>query len=136
MFQSIRTAKRQKEPPQIRITPLIDMVFILLIFFIVTASFVSDAGLNVKRPRAGSAQPLAARSIKIAIDAKGQIFLSGQRLSLLSLRPLIKARLIASPDIPAVIIADKATPADIIVKVMDELRLSGIQKIALAAEKI
>ena len=112
------------------------MVFILLIFFIVTTSFVSDAGLNLKRPKANTTQPLAPQSIKIAIDAQNQIYIAGQRVSLLSLRPLIKAKLATNPDIPAVIIADKATPAGIIVKVMDELRISGAQKIALAAEKI
>jgi biopolymer transport protein ExbD len=112
------------------------MVFILLIFFIVTTSFVSDAGLHIKRPKADSAQSINPQSIRIAIDAKSQIFMEGQRLSLLALRPLIKAKLKANPEIPTVIIADKAAPADIIVKVMDELRIGGAQKIALAAEKM
>lgn len=136
MFKSIRAKKNVREKTEIHMTPLIDMVFILLIFFIVTTSFVSDTGLKVSRPQAHTSQDLNRDSMKIAVGASGEIYLAGQRISIFSLRSIVAAKLKRDPELSTVIIADKATPADTLVKVMDELRLGGIKKISLATEKI
>ena len=135
MFQSVRRTKRSQQKAEIKIAPLIDMVFILLIFFIVTTSFVSETGLTVERPAARSAESLESQSVLIGIGSLGEIYLSGRRVGLFSLKPILENKLRNQPNLSVVLVADKATPADLIVQVMDELRLSGVKRIALATEK-
>ena len=135
MFQSVRQKKRSQEKAEIKIAPLIDMVFILLIFFIITTSFVSETGVSVERPAARSAEKLESQSILIGIGSLGEIYMSGRRISLFSLKPLLENNLRNQPRLSVVLVADKATPADLIVRVMDEVRLSGVKRIALATEK-
>lgn len=135
MFQSVRRKKRSQEKAEIKIAPLIDMVFILLIFFIVTTSFVSETGISVERPAARSAENLESQSILIGIGSLGEIYISGRRVGLFSLKPLLENKLRNQPKLSIVLVADKTTPADLIVRVMDEIRLSGVKRIALATEK-
>jgi biopolymer transport protein ExbD len=135
MFQSVRQKNRSKEKAEIKIAPLIDMVFILLIFFIVTTSFVSETGVSVERPAARSAENLESRSILIGIGSLGEIYMSGSRVGLFSLKPLLENKLRNQPELSVVLVADKATSADLIVRVMDEVRMSGVKRIALATEK-
>ena len=135
MFQSVRQKKRSQEKAEIKIAPLIDMVFILLIFFIVTTSFVSETGISVERPAARSAEKLENQSILIGVGSLGEIYISGRRVGLFSLKPLLENKLRNQPKLSVVLVADKITPADLIVRVMDEIRLSGVKRIALATEK-
>ena len=135
MFQSVRQKNRSKEKAEIKIAPLIDMVFILLIFFIVTTSFVSETGVSVERPAARSAENLESRSILIGIGSLGEIYISGSRVGLFSLKPLLENKVRNQPNLSVVLVADKATAADLIVRVMDEVRMSGVKRIALATEK-
>lgn len=135
MFQSVRQKNRSKEKAEIKIAPLIDMVFILLIFFIVTTSFVPETGVSVERPAARSAENLESRSILIGIGSSGEIYMSGSRVGLFSLKPLLENKLRNQPNLSIVLVADKATAADLIVRVMDEVRISGVKRIALATEK-
>ena len=135
MFQSVRRTKRSQQKAEIKIAPLIDMVFILLIFFIVTTSFVSETGLTVERPAARSAENLESQSVLIGIGPLGEIYISGRRVGLFSLKPILENKLRNQPNLSVVLVSDKATSADLIVRVMDELRLSGVKRIALATEK-
>ena len=135
MFRSVRQNKRSQEKAEIKIAPLIDMVFILLIFFIVTTSFVSETGMSVERPAAHSAEIMESQSILIGIGPLGEIYMSGRRVGLFSLKPILENKLRNRPEQSVVLVADKATSADLIVRVMDELRLSGVKRIALATEQ-
>ncbi|MDD5134495.1 MAG: biopolymer transporter ExbD [Phycisphaerae bacterium] len=135
MFQSVRRKKRSQEKAEITIAPLIDMVFILLIFFIVTTSFVSETGVTVERPAAHSAENLESQSTLVGIGPSGEIYISGRRVGLFSLKPLMENKLKNQPNLSIVLVADKATRADLIVRVMDEIRLSGIKRIAIATER-
>jgi biopolymer transport protein ExbD len=135
MFQSVRQKKRSHDKAEIKIAPLIDMVFILLIFFIVTTSFVSETGLTVERPASRSSESLESQSVLIGIGPLGEIYISGRRVGLFSLKPILENRLRNQPNLSVVLVSDKATVADLIVQVMDELRLSGVKRIALATEK-
>ena len=135
MFQSVRRKKRSYEKAEIKIAPLIDMVFILLIFFIVTTSFVSETGLTVERPAARSAENLESQSVLIGIGPLGEIYISGRRVGLFSLKPILQNKLRSWPNLSTILVADKAASADLIVRVMDELRLSGVKRMALATEK-
>ncbi len=119
----------------INISPLIDMVFILLIFFIVTTSFVKETGITVDKPSAATADQLKNQSIMIGITANGDIFHSGKKTNLLSLRAIVKRELVGKKDKPVTIIADANSRNATLIDVIDECKLAGAQKISLASEK-
>ena len=133
MFKSVRSRRATETHAELQMTPLIDMVFILLIFFVVTASFVSETGMGIQRPRASSAEPMSRETVPVTIDPIGQITVDGRRTTLYSLRPLIERRLRSQPGLAVVIVADRAVSVDRTVRVMDEIRGAGITQIALAA---
>lgn len=135
MFKSVRSKRAQQTQAELQMTPLIDMVFILLIFFVVTASFVSETGMGIQRPRASSAEPLPQESVPVTIDSIGRITVDGRMTTLFSLRPLIERRLRTQPGLAVVIVADRAVSMDRTVRVMDEIRGAGITRIALAATR-
>jgi len=135
MFQSTRSKRSLTGQAEIQVTPLIDMVFILLIFFVVTTSFVSEAGLSIQRPQASSAETLPRDSIPVTIDSSGRIAVDGKRTSLFSIRPLVRRRLRNEPGLAVVVVADKVVSADRLVHVMDEIRAAGVTQIALATER-
>lgn len=135
MFKSVRSGRALTTQAEIQITPLIDMVFILLIFFIVTTSFVSQTGLGLERPVSSSSQELPPDTCPVEIDAAGRIALEGRRIGLFSLRPLLERRLRTRPASAVVIVADRTVPAQRIVQIMDEVRAAGINRVALAAQK-
>lgn len=113
--------------------PLIDMVFILLIFFLVTTTFVRETGVTVRRPRASTSETLDRNSLQIGIDPRGRVFVDEQRVDLLSLRPLVERRLRARPALSIVLIADRSTSTGMLVGVMDECRMAGVSRIAVAS---
>ena len=132
MFKSVRSKRAFTEQPEIQMTPLIDMVFILLIFFVVTTSFVSQTGLNIQRPQSTSSQILPHENITIEIDSNGRITIENQRVGLLSLKSLVQKRLRSEPKLTVVLEADKTLSLDRVVSVMDEIRAAGVDKVALA----
>lgn len=118
----------------IDLTPMLDVVFILLIFFIVTTSFVRESGIEVDPPQASTAEVQAQASILLAITSEGDVWVDGQPLPLTALGPVV-ARLHAErPQSSVVIQADKASRSGRLVEVMDRLRQAGVDKIALAAQ--
>ncbi len=119
----------------INISPLIDMVFILLIFFIVTTSFVKETGITVEKPSAATAEQLKNQSIMIGITASGEVFHNGKKTNLLSLRAIVKRELVGQADKPVIIIADEDSRNSTLVDVIDECKLAGAKKISLASEK-
>jgi len=132
MFRSVRSRRALTAQTEIQMTPLIDMVFILLIFFVVTTSFVSETGLDIQRPQSSSSETLPRENIPVAIGADGRITVDGRRVALLSIRPFIQKRLRTQPGLAVVLVADKAVSVDRVVRVMDEIRTAGINEVALA----
>lgn len=132
MFRSVRSKRLLTAENEIQMTPLIDMVFILLIFFVVTTSFVSETGLDIKRPQSSSSETLPHENIPVAIGADGRITADGQRVGLLSIRSFLEKRLRMQPGLAVVLVADKAVSVDRVVRVMDEIRTAGINEVALA----
>ena len=128
-----RLMEQDADDPVINVSPLIDMVFILLIFFLVTTSFVQETGVDVDKPRATSVSPTEAESIRIGISAGGAIHLDGRQVSLLSLRAAVRERL-RGRDRPVVIVSDENATTRMLVDVMDECKLAGAERISLAAE--
>jgi biopolymer transport protein ExbD len=135
MFKSVRSRKSLTGQAEIQMTPLIDMVFILLIFFVVTTSFVTETGIGIERPQANLSESLPRESITVAVRSNGQIVLGGQDTGLFSVRPYVERRFRNQPGLAVVIVADRTVPIDRIVRVMDEIRAAGATDIALATER-
>ena len=118
---------------EINMSPLVDMVFLLLIFFMVTSVFVEETGVEVDQPQAASISDLEKSSILLALNSQGQIFYGGREISLYSLNSLVSS-LIAREKLPLILICDKKTDAEFIIDVIDECRLAGVEKISLGAQ--
>ena len=137
MFQSVqRRANGQGSTPGINLAPLMDMVFILLIFFVVTTTFVRETGIHVERPQAVWSESLDSRSLRVSITAGGAVYTEGRRVSLAALRDRV-ARLTRDGQgrTSVVLIADEQTPASRLVEVMDTAKLAGATDVALATRK-
>ena len=126
---------RSRREPQIGIAPLIDMVFILLIFFLVTTSFVRETGITVNKPVAVSAQTLEKQSILVAITQRGTIHINERQVDLRSLGGMIRKALRRSPNRPVVIVADRKANTGRVVDVIDRCKLAGVKKVSLASTR-
>ena len=115
----------------IDISPLIDCVFILLIFFIVTTTFVEETGVEVDRPQAASAVRLEKTSILIALTAGGEIVYGGREIGISGVQPLVR-RLLQREDLPVIIQADTSSQTGLLVRIIDEAKLAGATKVSLA----
>ena len=118
----------------INISPLIDIVFLLLIFFIVTAVFVGDSGVNINRPAAAVAVPADRQAIRIAIRDDGRIFCDRREISLHSVRAIVAHRLSIKPG-PVVIEADAESRTRRFVDVHDECKLAGAEHVYVATRE-
>ena len=119
----------------IDLTPMLDVVFIMLIFFIVTTSFVKEAGIDVSRPNAATAQKKDKASILIAISQAGDIWIDKRRVDVRSVRANVERLHAESPEGSVVIQADKVSHTGVLVKVMDQVRLAGVSAISIAASQ-
>ena len=120
---------------EINISPLIDMVFILLIFFIVTTTFSRQTGVEVNKPKAKSAITLEKENFTIAVTREGAIHIQDKQVDTERLKIIAAGEVAKKPDTQAVIIADRKADAGSIVDVMDVCKLAGIKKISIAALK-
>ena len=126
-FQRFRE-KQSRGSGEINISPLIDVVFILLIFFIVTTVFVDETGVEVEKPRAASQQELDKNSILIGITAEGGIYHGGREIGVGGMRAVV-GRLIKGEDLPVVIQADRRAATQKTVEVLDEAKLAGAVRV-------
>ena len=125
-----------EENSAINISPMIDMVFILLIFFIVTTVFVEESGFGVDRPNPVAQPELQdedKESVTIRVDKNNQIFYNGEKVAIGSIRPKVSQVLQANPEAPVVVEAQDAANAGLVVTVMDEARLGGANIISLSS---
>ncbi|MBL4576617.1 MAG: biopolymer transporter ExbD [Opitutaceae bacterium] len=118
---------------EINISPLIDMVFILLIFFIVTTVFVEEDGMKVSKPESDSAVSLDKDSINFKLSGT-QVFLEGRDIGVGNVRSAVN-RMIQGRDLPVIINVGKKATAGLLVRVIDESRLGGAEHISLAESK-
>ena len=121
----------QGRTEEINISPLIDMVFILLIFFIVTTVFVEETGVEVDKPQAASAIDLEKNSILLAITGEGNVVYGGRDIGISGVRAVVRRQL-QDDNMPVIVQADKVVPTDLTVRVIDEAKLAGASKVSLA----
>lgn len=119
---------------EINMSPLIDMVFLLLIFFIVTTVFVEETGVEVEKPKAASAVDLNKNSILIALTADGKIMYGGREVLLNSVRGLV-AQHLRDRDVPVVVLADTSSRSGMLVDLVDECKLAGAKQVSIAASR-
>ncbi len=128
-----RRRTREQEESEIDITPMLDVVFIMLIFFIVTASFVKEAGIDVNRPDASTAEVKERGNILVAITENNQVWIDRRQVDVRSVRANIERLRAENPEGAVVVQADKNSKNGLLVKVMDAARLAGVENVSLAA---
>ncbi|HOG69101.1 MAG TPA: biopolymer transporter ExbD [Fibrobacteraceae bacterium] len=126
--------RRKRKEMGIEMGPLMDIVFILLIFFVVTSSFTRETGVDVTKPQAQSASQLEKENILIAITREGTIHIHERQVDMASLQDILKQTLAKTPDREAVVIADKGAVTGTLVQVIDACNLSGVKKVSIAAQ--
>ena len=129
-----RSRNKFAEESSLDLTPMMDIVFIMLIFFIVTTSFVKETGVDINRPNAETAQRDEKGNILVALTDNNEIWIDKRRVDLKAVRANIERLKIEYPGGSVIIQADKVTKSGILVEVMDQIRLAGIQNISIAAK--
>jgi len=124
----------ESEDHGIDLAPMLDFTINLLIFFIITTSFIKETGITVFRPAAVTAEFRESGNLLIAIRENGDIWMDRQQVELRDVRTLIERLHIERPDDSVVIIADRAAGAGMLARVMDEVRAGGITQVAIAAD--
>ncbi|HET6474168.1 MAG TPA: biopolymer transporter ExbD [Pseudomonadales bacterium] len=128
-----RSHNPESEDHGIDLAPMLDFVLNLLIFFIITTSFVKQTGAIIDKPTAETAEHRESGNLLIAIKPNGEVWMDRKQVDLRELRPQVEKLHIERPDDTVVIIADKVAPAGQVAKVMDEVRKAGIKDIAISA---
>ena len=134
MRRIVARATADEDESAIDITPMLDVVFIMLIFFIVTATFVKEAGIDVNRPDAVTAIKQEKASIMIAINENNEIWIDRRQVDIRSVRPNIERLHAENPQGSVVIQADKESKTDTLIKVLDAARSAGVFNVAIAAQ--
>ncbi len=133
MRKSILDAAGDEEETEINLTPMLDVVFIMLIFFIVTASFIKEAGIDVTRPDAPTADVVDNANILIAISDNNEIWIDRRNIDPRAVRPMIERMHAENPEGAVVIQADQKSYTETLVLVMDAARAAGVPNVSLAA---
>ncbi|WP_456375644.1 ExbD/TolR family protein [Thiolapillus sp.] len=126
---------QEDDEATIDLTPLMDIVFIMLIFFIVTTSFIKESGVDVNRPSANTAERKEHGNILIAITANDEIWMDKRPVDIRAVRANVERLKAESPEASVVIQADKDSKNGLLVQVMDQVHLAGILNISIAAVK-
>jgi biopolymer transport protein ExbD len=133
MINITASRRNRHTTAELNMAPLIDMVFILLIFFLVTTSFVKETGIDVHRPTASTAMSKNKTTILIAIDPQNRIFMDRHEIDLRAVRANMARALAENPDGAVVVVADTSSSTGTAIMVMDGCRLAGAKNVSLAA---
>lgn len=120
---------------RINVVPLVDVMVFLLIFFVSTASFLKEAGIEVNRPTAQTVTKQEKGNIIIAISKDGEIWLEKRQLDMRMVRPTVERLHAANPEGAVIIVADREAKTGVTVQVMDQVRLAGIANVSIAASR-
>jgi biopolymer transport protein ExbD len=131
--RSRRHISHEGEETGIDLAPMLDFVFNLLIFFLITTSFVREAGVTVVRPEAETARPEANGNILVALTAGGEVWMDRRQVDVREIRPTIERLHLERPEDSVIVIADRNAKTGLLAQVMDEIKLGGIREVALGA---
>jgi len=127
--------RHRRKPAELNMSPLIDMIFILLIFFVVTTSFVRESGVEVQRPIAQSSQTKESTNIVIAITAENTIVVESKPIDVRSVQSYMERFLMQTPNGSVVLAADRNSRSGLVIQVLDACRLAGVKNLSVAAKK-
>lgn len=130
----MRLRKKESAVQDIDISPLIDMVFILLIFFMVSTTFVKDMQLEIDRPQASTQTAASTKAIRVYIDNTGDVYLNGEAVRTWVLQGLLKDQLRASSQKSVLVVTDSKVTAGQLVEVVDQCKLAGAKDVGVATQ--
>ena len=131
----MRFKQKSQNVDNIDVSPLIDMVFILLIFFMVTTTFVKDMKLDLNRPSAASATSASTKVIRVYIDNTGEVYIDNQPIKVWAIQSKLRDLLRTSVDKSVLVITDTDIPVNNLIDVIDECRMSGAKDVAVSTTK-
>ncbi len=131
----MRIRPKKQEVDNVDVSPLIDMVFILLIFFMVTTTFVKDMKLDIERPSAASASKSDSKVVRVYIDNTSQVYIDNQPVQLWAIQSKLRDLLRTSADKSVLVISDDTIPVETLIDVVDECRMSGAKDVAVSTSK-
>lgn len=124
----------EEEEPEVNMTPMLDIVFIMLIFFIVTTNFIRETGIDPERPAAETAEEMTRANILVGVNERGEVWMHQEEIEIADIRTLVEDALAQNPESSAVVIADERARTRRVIEVMDEVRRSGVEDISIATE--
>ncbi len=124
----------RNEDTEINITPMLDIVFIMLIFFIVTTSFTRETGASINRPIADQATSLRNGTILIGVKSNDDIWMGKRLIELRDVRSMVEQAKAENPKGSVVVVADRKSRIGTVTRIMDQVKLAGVQGIAISAE--
>ena len=130
-----RRSTKRNDDQGIDISPLIDMVFILLIFFMVSTTFQKDMKVDLERPGAGSATAASSKSIRLFIDRNGEVFLDGQPIRTWVIQGKLRDMFKSGSSKKVLVVTDRRIPSEKLIEVVDQCRLAGAKDVGVATEK-
>lgn len=135
MLEEYGFIEKSESSAEVNIAPLLDMVFILLIFFVITTNFSRQSGVEVQKPKAQSAVYQGQKTILVGISREGSIHIHGRQVNLEKLTRIVSSEIARRPTANVVIVADRASMLGRAVEVMDACILAGVKKVSVAADK-
>lgn len=132
---SRKRKKRGDDDSELDMTPMLDIVFIMLIFFIVSTSFVREAGVEIERPVSSTAEVKENQGVMLAITATDEVWLDRQPVDVRMIRPTLERLKVEQPDLGVMIQADKDAKTGLLVEVMDQVKMSGVEQVAVATRE-
>ncbi len=124
----------QQEDTEINITPMLDIVFIMLIFFIVTTSFTKETGAEITKPLADQSVRLQKGTILVGVRSNDEIWMNKRSIEVREVRAMVERAKAENPEGSVVIVADKGARVGVVTQVMDQIKLAGIEGIAISAD--
>lgn len=131
----MRYREKKDDLQNIDISPLIDMVFILLIFFMVSTTFVKDMNLEINRPKASTASVASTKSVRVYIDTTGTVYVADQPVNVWTLQSRVRDLLRYANEKTVLVVVDDGVPSGRLVEVVDQCRLAGADDVGVATQK-
>jgi biopolymer transport protein ExbD len=135
-LQARRHSDGESEETGIDLAPMLDFVLNLLIFFIITTSFIKEAGITVNKERALTAEDKEDGNILIAVRPNGDIWMDKRRVDIREVRPLVERLHVERPEDTVVIIADRESQTSVLTQLMDQVKLGGISEVSIATAPV